>query len=183
MTVRFNSFLLISALLLTVSFPAWAEGAKNAAPPGKESGLQVDQNNDGSVTLDEAKQSADRQFTDFDADKNNKIDRKEFMSKVRVMNRSDQKPDQKMKEAIQKMVNARFDRLDTNKDKFLSKDELEADSVARHKAMDTNGDGKVSREEVAALRDKMQAEMKARQDAAKKAAEGKAGTNTEKKAE
>jgi len=50
------------------------------------------------------------------------------------------------------MGGAMFDRLDTNKDGFVTQDEIKAMADARFKRADKNGDGVLDADEQAAMR-------------------------------
>lgn len=114
----------------------------------------VDSNGDGKVSLDEAKGSADLQFANFDKSKDEKVSLEEFLSHMTLVGPKGKKPSEEQIKQARKMMTARFTELDSDKDKTLTKGELEADSLARHKMMDADQDGFVSQDEVMAFRKK-----------------------------
>lgn len=128
------------------------EESKSA--PAAVKGPSVDSNGDGKVSLDEAKASGDRQFVSFDKSKDGKVSLEEFLSHMTLIGPKGKKPSEDQIKQARKMMTNRFAELDSDKNKTLSKAELEADSVARHKAMDADQDGFVSQDEVRAFRKK-----------------------------
>ncbi|MBL8638388.1 MAG: hypothetical protein JNN09_07820 [Alphaproteobacteria bacterium] len=128
--------------------------AVSVTKPAPVKRASVDSNEDGKVSLDEAKASADLQFANFDKSKDEKVSLDEFLAHMTLVGPKGKKPSEEQIKQAQKMMKGRFAELDSDKSKTLTKAELEADSLARHKMMDTDQDGFVSQDEVMAFRKK-----------------------------
>lgn len=114
----------------------------------------VDSDGDGKVSLDEAKGSADLQFVNFDKSKDGKVSLEEFLGHMTLVGPKGKKPNEDQIKQAQKIMAGRFAELDSDKSKILTKEEMEADSLARHKMMDSDQDGFVNQNEVMAFRKK-----------------------------
>lgn len=150
----------VTASMAAVVYAQDKSGESKSAPavsvtkPAPVKRPSVDSNEDGKVSLDEAKASADLQFANFDKSKDENVSLDEFLAHMTLVGPKGKKPSEEQIKQAQKMMKGRFAELDSDKSKTLTKAELEADSLARHKMMDSNQDGFVSQDEVMALRKK-----------------------------
>ena len=160
----------VSMIALVLGSTLFATGA--LAHGGKRGGHadrfeQLDTNKDGKVTPQEAQAAKDKLFGEFDVNGDGVVtadEAKQAISAKRQRRmeerfaRQDANGDGKLSASEADMPAKRFERLDTNKDKLLTKDEmrggLQQGGGKRGKGaggyvgqLDANKDGKVTREE------------------------------------
>ncbi len=112
-----------------------APGEGKGAPqvPGQPGSRNQDANNDGRVTLEEARAGQRRMLERFDADRDGKLSFSEI-------------------EAMPERMAGRIDRLDANGDREVTAAEMDAAAEARLRRRDKDGDGVLTGEEMRAGR-------------------------------
>ena len=104
---------------------------------------QFDKNKDGRVSRDEAREGADRMFTEIDTDKDGFISTAEMQAHHRAM-----------REKFRQSIRDSWKKADTDGDGALSRAEVDSAKMPRlmrdFDKLDKNKDGKLSQEEMAA---------------------------------
>jgi Ca2+-binding EF-hand superfamily protein len=117
---------------------------------------RFDKNKDGVLTKDELPPGLARNFERYDRDGDGKLDKKEVRQMLEVAKRlfADQpaeKPSDKPavdNAAVERRVTDVFERMDTNKDGKISKDEAKNFIAQAFDRIDTNKDGFIDKEEL-----------------------------------
>lgn len=164
---------LLMALLVVGLFallhPA-APGADKDDPPKKEAPRapewlkltpdefleRFDKNKDGVLTKDELPPGLARNFERYDRDGDGKLDKKEVGQMLEAMkrffaDRPAEKPGDKPvvdKAAVERRVSDVFERMDTNKDGKISKDEAKNFIAQNFERIDANKDGFIDKDEL-----------------------------------
>lgn len=124
-------FVAAAALLLLAACSQASPGGQGdggAQGQGWRGGRNQDANNDGRVTLDEARTAQRRTFDRFDANHDGSLSFEEI-------------------EAMPERLADRMDRMDTDADREVSRAEIDKAAEERFRRRDKNGDGVLSGEE------------------------------------
>jgi hypothetical protein len=118
-----KKIILAALLFFVVLFLAWNVYA------GPDAFTKADKNNDNYITKDEFESHIKSKFSEYDTNKDGKIDMEEFGAK-------------KSPEALKE-----FTFMDRNGDGFVNADEFYKAALQKREDLDFNRDGKISREE------------------------------------
>lgn len=128
-------------LRLSLALTLLAGGA-SAAPHGYESFVkQYDSNGDGIVSPLEFQTERDAHFKETDTNRDGIISEAEYVSEFTKRLDEDMK---RMREAQLKQAHIRFDSIDSNADKRMSRDEYLASGWRMYGSHDSNSNGKLS---------------------------------------
>lgn len=118
---------------------------------------ELDGNRDGRIGRDEYLAYGRSLFVLLDRDRDGRITRAEFEQALSAgaapppSDRPNRGPGMRPP-AIDPQIRAAFDRIDTNRDGFVTLAELDAARLAAFQQMDANGDGRLTRDEIVAAR-------------------------------
>lgn len=141
-TMTFAGMLFLSAI--NNSFAQMGQGMGRGMGQGMMERFSVmDADENGFISAAESAEWRTSAFLAMDADEDNKLTRKEYMS-VQMGKGAD--PDMRGPRYAQKQAekSARFTGIDTDKDDRITKEQFLSNGKARFKASDQNGDGMLS---------------------------------------
>ena len=135
---------LLPATLAGLVIPTAAQAMYDPIKLADKQLTQMDKNNDGSMSLSEFLRPANHRFKRFDTNKNGKIERQELYDfwknkrKIKTNNIN----------AWEGPTNAHFKKHDKNKDDIITRDEYLNASIKRFDALDLNEDKMISKQEL-----------------------------------
>ena len=148
--IRLIVVLTASALLadLASALPAYAQQGRPSSQQSKQDRMSrllkaVDKDNDGAISLDEAKQYASARFDRYDTNHDGKLTLQEFQAASRAATSNPQHQERGMK-LREKMFRA----MDKNRNGTVEKDEYFAAIEERFQKADPDRDGTLTVEEL-----------------------------------